>query len=314
MTDANVVLGRLNDLALLGGRMPIDPTLARAAVGRLASELRLDLEETTLGIIRVACTTMVKAIRSISVERGHDPAEFALFVYGGAGPIHAVDVARELEIGTIIVPPSPGILCADGALTSPLRNDFVRTLLGRLDEDGVAAANAAREQLIVDADAWFEAERIPDEHRSCEWAAELRYVGQNYEIQVPWGGQRFGLDSIATLTGGRLPRRARAALRLRLLGRDGPVRDPHGQGNRRPALAAVPRLAPRPEAVPAGERETVFERGGTRSSPVYRRGDLAPGQIVEGPAIVEQLDTTLVLFPGDRMATDPWGNLVITLG
>ena len=129
VTDANVVLGRLNDTALLDGQMPIDRSLARAAVEALAGALDLGTEETALGIIRVAGATMVKAIRSISVERGHHPAGFALFVYGGAGPLHAADVARELEIGTVIVPPNPGILCADGALASGLRNDFVRTTL-----------------------------------------------------------------------------------------------------------------------------------------------------------------------------------------
>ena len=313
VTDANVVLGRLNDVALLGGRMPIDRRLAHAAVERLASELDLDLEETALGILRVACATMVKAIRSISVERGHNPAGFALFVYGGAGPLHAVDVARELEIGTIIVPPSPGILCADGALTSPLRNDFVRTLLGRLDEDGVAAANGAREELIVEADAWFETERIPDGQRLIEWTAELRYLGQNYEIQVPWAGQRFDRDSIAALTGAFHSAHeqqygfASAAetiqfvhLKVKAVG-DLPS-------------PPIPRLGPGPEAAPAGARETVFERGRAGSSPVYRRDGLVPGQVIEGPAIVEQIDTTVIVFPGDRMTADAWGNLVITLG
>ena len=313
VTDANVVLGRLNDVALLDGRMPIDRTLACAAVERLASELDLDLEETARGIIRVACATMVKAIRSISVERGHNPAGFALFVYGGAGPLHAADVARELEIGTIIVPPSPGILCADGALTSPLRNDFVRTLLRRLDEDGVAAGNEARKELVAETDAWFEAERVPDAQRSIEWTAELRYFGQNYEIRVPWGGRRLDLDSIATLAGAfhaaheqqyGFASAAEAIQFVNLKAKAvGDLPSP-----------PIPRLGPRPGAAPVGERETVFERGRASISPVYRRDDLAPGQVIEGPAIVEQLDTTVIVFPGDRMATDPWDNLVITLG
>ena len=313
VTDANVVLGRLNDVALLGGRMPIDPALARAAVGRLARVLDLDLEETALGIIRVACTTMVKAIRSISVERGHNPAEFALFVYGGAGPLHAVDVARELEIGTIVVPPNPGILCADGALTSPLRTDFVRTLLAGLDEDGITAANEAREALVADTQAWFEAERIPHGQRSREWTAELRYVGQNYEIQVPWSGQRFGPDSIETLSG------AFHAAHEQQYGFASATETIQLVNLKAKAVGAlpsppIPRTKPGREALPAGEREAVFEHGSAALTPVYRRDDLAPGQIIEGPAIVEQLDTTVVVFPRDRMAADAWGNLVIASG
>ena len=313
VTDANVVLGRLNDEALLGGGMPIDRTLARAAVERLAVALDLDVEETALGIIRVASATMVKAIRSISVERGHHPAGFALFVYGGAGPLHAVDVARELEIGTIVVPPNPGILCADGALTSALRNDFLRTLLETLDEDRIGAANRAREELMAEAEAWFEAERFPDEGRSFEWAVDLRYLGQNYEIHVPWSGRRFdpgGISELGTRFHADHERQYGFAstaetiqlvsLRLKALG----------------VLPTppVPRLPPRPVAGPAGERETVFDRAGPRRSPIYRRDELAPGQGVDGPAIVEQLDATVVVFPGDRMLVDTFGNLIITRG
>ena len=312
VTDANVVLGRLNDSALLDGRMPIDRSLARRAVGDLATRLGLDVEETALGIIRVACATMVKAIRSISVERGHNPAEFALFVYGGAGPLHAVDVARELEIGTVIVPPNPGILCADGALSSGMRNDFVRTLLIALDAGSVGPVNAAREEIAAAAGAWFASEEIPDPARSLEWTADLRYVGQNYEIQVPWSGERLGRDATAELAG------AFHAAHEQQYGFASTAETIQFVSLKAKAIGAlpappIPRLEPGPEATPRGERAAVFERGRARASLVYRRGDLAPGQIVHGPAIVEQLDTTVVVFPGDRMRVDPWGNLVISL-
>ena len=313
VTDANVVLGRLNDRALLDGRMPIDRSLALQAVEHLANELALDVEETALGIIRVACATMVKAIRSISVERGLNPAEFALFVYGGAGPLHAVDVARELEIGTIIVPPNPGILCADGALASGLRNDFVRTLLVPLEPGAVADANDAREAIAAAADAWFEGETIPGPGRSLEWSADLRYLGQNYEIQVPWNGTRFDRRAFAGLADTfhaaheRQYGFASAAETIQLV------------NVKAKAVGALPvppvlPLEAGPDADPCGERETVFEPGRRRKSPVYRRRDLAPGQTIHGPAIVEQLDTTVIVFPGDRMRVDPWGNLVIARG
>ena len=313
VTDANVVLGRLNDLALLDGRMPIDRSLALRAVEHLARALGLDVQETALGIIRVACATMVKAIRSISVERGHNPAELALFVYGGAGPLHAVDVARELEIGTVIVPPNPGILCADGALASGLRNDFVRTLLLALGPGAVAAANRAREEVAAEAEGWFASEGIPGRQRSLEWSADLRYLGQNYEIQVPWSGRKLDRGAIAELAG------AFHAAHERQYGFASEVETIQLVSVKAKAVGAlpatpIPRLAPAPEAAPSGERETVFERGRSRASPVFRRSKLAPEQVIHGPAIVEQLDTTVIVFPGDRMRVDPWGNLVIALG
>lgn len=313
VTDANVVLGRLNDSALLDGRMPIARSLAHGAVDRLARELELDSEETALGIIRVACATMVKAIRSISVERGHNPAELALFVYGGAGPLHAVDVARELEIGTVIVPPNPGILCADGALSSDLRNDFVRTVLLPLDPDAGAAANDAHAEIAGAARKWFAGEGIPPPRRTLEWSADLRYVGQNYEIQVPWNGRELDRGAIAELA------EAFHAAHERQYGFASGVETIQLVSVKAKAVGAlpappVPRLGARPDAAPGGERETVFERGRARPSPVYRRSDLAPDQVVHGPAIVEQLDTTVIVFPGDRMRVDEWGNLVIGLG
>ena len=313
VTDANVVLGRLNDVALLDGRMPIDRSLAHGAVAELARALRLDVEETALGIVRVACATMVKAIRSISVERGHNPAELALFVYGGAGPLHAVDVARELEIGTVIVPPSPGILCADGALGSGLRDDFVRTLLLALGPDAATDVNGAREEIAAAADAWFAGEGVAHRERTLEWSADLRYVGQNYEIQVPWDGRALDARAIAALAD------AFHAAHERQYGFASDVETIQLVSVKAKAVGAlpappIPRLAPTPDATPCAERRTVFEWGRPRMSPVYRRGDLAPGQAVHGPAIVEQLDTTVVVFPGDRMRVDAWGNLVIALG
>ena len=135
VTDANVVLGRLNPTALLDGNMPIDHGLAVRALLGLAHQLGLGMLETALGVVKVACATIVKAIRNVSVERGYDPAEFALFAFGGAGPLHGRDVARELGITRVIVPPHPGILCAEGLLGSDLRADFVTTVLIGFDEN-----------------------------------------------------------------------------------------------------------------------------------------------------------------------------------
>ena len=268
VTDANVVLGRLNDTALLDGRMPIDRSLALRAVEDLATELGLDVEETALGIIRVACATMVKAIWSISVERGHNPVGLALFVYGGAGPLHAVDVARELEIGTIIVPPNPGILCADGALASGLRDDFVRTLLLALDPGAVAEMNGARDEIVAAAEAWFADEAIPDHERSLEWTADLRYLGQNYEIQVPWSGRELDRGAIAELPD------AFHGAHEQQYGFSSAVETVQLVSVKAKAVGApaggppVPRLEPGPDAAPTGERGAVHAFLSTREEQV----------------------------------------------
>ena len=147
VTDANVLIGRLNGEALLDGRMPIDARLAEQSVADLAARLGLDLYETALGIIRIACANIVRAIRTISLERGHNPAAFSLFAFGGAGPLHAADVARDLAIERIIVPPDPGILCADGLLHSDLRADFVTSILKPLEVSATEAVESARAEL-----------------------------------------------------------------------------------------------------------------------------------------------------------------------
>ena len=143
VTDANVLLGRLNEVALLEGRMPIRRARAETAVDTLAKALKLDRIETAFGIVRLVSATMVKAIRAISIERGHDPSKLALFAFGGAGPLHATDVARELGIRRVIIPPNPGILCAEGLLNSDLVADFVQAGLVPFGDGALVALNRA---------------------------------------------------------------------------------------------------------------------------------------------------------------------------
>ena len=132
-------LGRLNAEALLDGTMPIDASLSRAAIEVTRREqLGLGVDETALGIVQVTCAVMVKAVRAISVERGHDPAGFSLYAFGGAGPLHATEVARELDIRQIVIPPNPGILCAEGLLQSDRRADFVHTVFRPLTAEADA--------------------------------------------------------------------------------------------------------------------------------------------------------------------------------
>lgn len=312
VTDANVVLGRLNRTALLDGRMPIDHALAERVIADLAGQLGLGLEETALGIVRVASATIVKAIRTISVERGHDPKAFSLFAFGGAGPLHAVDVAGELGITRIIVPPNPGILCAEGLLTSELMTDFVKTLLAPLDPGAIDAINEARLELCGLAAAWFDEEGVVAAAQRLSWSADLRYKGQNYELSVPLAEGALDGEACAVLV-----RDFHAAHEM-AYGFASEAETIEFVNLKVEALAALehpplPRLETIRHADPVGVRSTVFTTEVRRDTPVYRRAELARGQGISGPAIIEQLDTTVIVFPADSCTVDDWGNLLIDI-
>lgn len=312
VTDANVLLGRLSGTALLDGRMPIEKSLAETAVKRLALSLGLDVMETALGIVRVSAATIVKAIRRVSVERGHDPRDFTLFAFGGAGPVCAVDVAHEMGIRTIVVPPNPGILCAEGLQACDLTIDFVHSALFPLDTAAIEAANATRAELVARADHWFTSESVPLAARQRIWTADLRYIGQNFELSVPVADAPFVEADIAEM------RRAfRAAhdnaygfaaesepieivnLKLKAIG----ILD-------KPSLPKVSEKSP---SSPVGQRAVIFREAKPVATPIYRRAELAPAQSISGPALVEQLDTTILIYPGDTASVDAFGNLVIRL-
>ncbi|MDD9927895.1 MAG: hydantoinase/oxoprolinase family protein [Rhodospirillaceae bacterium] len=312
LTDANVLLGRLNDQALLDGRMAIRRDLAEAAIAKLAEPLGLDVMETAQGIIRVACATVVKAIRPLSVERGYDPAEFCLFPFGGAGPLLATETAQDLGIGTIIVPPSPGILCAEGLLNSDLTADFVMTALMPLSANSHETLNAVREELHKRVEGWFSHEAIPNDKRQLQWTAEMRYRGQNYELAIPLADGEISAEDCAALGATFHAAHQRSYgfasesetiefvnMKVKAVGL-----------SEKPPL---PRLEEGPDAEPVAQRRTLFSGGVWHDTPVYRRDELAPGQTLTGPAIIEQLDTTIPIFPGDRGNVDAWGNLVITM-
>ena len=312
LTDANVLLGRLNDQTLLDGRMPIRRDLAEAAVDRLAEELGLDLMETARGIIRVASATVVKAIRPLSVERGYDPADFCLFPFGGAGPLLATEIARELGMATIIVPPSPGILCAEGLLNSDLTADFVKTALMPLSEDSHGRLNAVRRDLRRIVDDWFDHEEVAPADRSLQWTVEMRYVGQNYELSLPLGDDDLGAEDCTDLA------RTFHASHERTYGFSAESETVEFVNMKIKAVGILdkpplPTLTAGPDAEPVARRRTLFATGDWYETPVFRRDSLAPGQALAGPAVIEQMDTTTLIFPDDHCVVDDQGNLIITL-
>jgi N-methylhydantoinase A len=314
VTDANVVLGRLNQTALLAGALPIDARRSAEAIERVVARPKgLEVAEAAAAILAISITNIAQAIRFVSVQRGLDPQDFALVAFGGAGPLHAAAVARELGM-TIVVPPSPGVLCAMGVLTKDVSIDLRRTRILRQTTPG-AAEHAAEIYAALEKRAreTLARSRMAGE-LVFERGVEARYVGQNFELAVPLGRAADGtvaLDSV---------RHGFDALHRRLYGYDQPAKEielvtftvkasmPIADPDLRFAHAGS---GARPQ--PLGARRVSFDtEGGFCECPVFDRGDLRPGDELRGPAILEQMDTTTVLPPDFRLEVDAALNLILT--
>ena len=313
VTDANLVLGRLSPAGLLGGGMPMDLEAARRAIQPAAERLGLDIEATARGIVDIVVANMVRALRAISVERGHDPRDFALLPFGGAGALHASDVAKALGIRRYLVPQAPGILCAQGLVVSDLRESFVQSRLTRLDEASMPAIAGTLDELAQAAAAWFRREAVPAGDRRLDFSLDMRYVGQNYELSVELAADKvIGIGRADLMS-------AFFAMHERSYGYHNPA-DAVEIVNFR--LTAVGRLGRPPlpgfeatsgEPVPATIRPVYFRAAEPLPTPIYDRAVLSPGHGLVGPAVIEQMDATTVLHPGDRLGVDAAGNLVVEI-
>ncbi len=314
VTDANVVLQTLNPAYLLGGRMRVDQALAKSAIQRLADQLGMDLMATAQGILSVVTANMARAIRVISVQRGHDPRDYTLAAFGGAGPLHAARLARELDISRILVPRYPGILCAMGLLLTDLRADFATTRLTTLGHAALDDMSGAFADLTRQAEGWFAAEHIGLTARRITRTVDMRYAGQNYEIAVPVPEGPVGPATLDALADGF----ARAHERLYGFVAEGePVQlvTFRVEATGLVRKAEFRRLAERgPDAAAAmvGSREVwLAEEARFVTCPVYDRARLDAGNRIAGPAIVEQMDATTVVLPGMTARVDAYANLIL---
>ncbi len=312
VTDANVVLGRLHPERLLGGRMPIRADLAREAIAQhVARPLGMGVEEAAHAILTILNETMLRAVRLISVEQGHDPRRFALASFGGGGPLLSQALARELGMATVIVPPGPGLLCALGLLVADIRTDFSRTCLLPLAPASIAALRDTFAALEAEAEAWLRAGTGAGARAERRRALDMRYLGQSHELTVP----------MPDVPDAALPASLAAAFRAeheRVYGyaTEAPVQAVTARLALSVAVARPPAAAPPPAraAGPIGHRRVWFaEAGGWTDCPIHDRAALAEGARLEGPAILEQMDTTTVLHPGQSLRCDAAGNLIISV-
>ncbi|MYF85065.1 MAG: hydantoinase/oxoprolinase family protein, partial [Rhodospirillaceae bacterium] len=320
-SDANLLLGYLSADFFAGGRMRLDAAAARRAIaGEIAGPLGLDPVGAAAGMYRVMNVNMASAIREVSIERGYDPRDFPLVCAGGAGAIHAAMIARELGIGTVLVPREASILCAAGMLRTDLRHDLVRswaTPFTARDMDGEALLSLLR-NLEAEAHALLHAEGVADDDREFVYALDLRYVGQYHEVRVDEipetalksldletvtamfhrsHDRMFGYDLAEEETAVEL-----VNVRMTALGR-----------TPKPGLEIRQDAGPDPTAALKGDRP-VFEPAAAEfvDAPVFDGGLLAPGNALSGPAVVETAVTTILVPAGFDVGIDAAGTAVLT--
>jgi N-methylhydantoinase A len=314
VTDANLLLGVLGTEQKLGGEVALDPDLAHRACERLGRKLGMDAWQVGWGIRRIVNAAMAGATRAVSVGRGHDPRDFSLIAFGGAGPMHAVDIAAEMEIPKILVPAVPGCLSALGLVVSDVTHDYVVTHLAPVTNKLEADLDRLFDDLVSGAHAELKEEGIEPRRRELFRAADMRYVGEQSSVSVPVEGTGVGWLAATTkefhatherLYGFSVPDEPVEVVnvRLRAVGRLH-----RGDPARAGKLAGA-----RPSAEPMGIRKVGF--GATKADrlnvPVYARAALLPGTHFVGPAIVEQSDSTLLIPPGKSVRADAYANLLV---
>jgi N-methylhydantoinase A len=312
VTDANVVVGHLPP-RLIGGEMTLDVEKARAAVRKIADATGLSLDAAAEGILAIANETMAGALRLVSVQRGHDPREFALVAFGGAGPLHANAVAALMGSFPVIVPPSPGLLCALGDLVADYRSEFARTLIRLVSDATPEEVLGVLDELEGRAREWMADEGIALERQGVTFTADMRYHGQGYEIPVPLEPDEVRAGNLSDLDkrfnglheqlyGFRMPDTAAEIVNLRAVA-TGDLPKPELPEADLQGDDAGGAVVEQGEILFAGER---------RATPIYDRGALRPGNRFSGPAIVTEFDSTTVVLPGYAAEVDRYSNILIT--
>lgn len=308
LTDANIVLGRLNPTTLLDGRMAVNRQAAVKAIERcLAIPMGLSLEEAAFGILRIASANMSRAIRAISTEHGHDPADFTLFAFGGAGPLHASEVASECGMRSVLIPHEPGTMCARGILLADISRDYVRTVLAQLDGSCWADVSRLVQEMLAEGQAWLEQENVPQEQRRFHLAVDARYRGQTHDIRVQ-------VDSVDADSQSAFVDAFHEAHRAQY-GHDHAGRNLEIVSCRVQAVGVVPKDAT-PKVTASASRTQPTSRQvyfgperGWLETPVHHRSSLPSGVEMHGPLVIEEMSSTTVVLPGQLARIDPFGNI-----
>jgi N-methylhydantoinase A len=305
-TDANLVLGRLGE-GLIGGAMTLDRAAAERAIAEhIGDPLGLGVEDAADAILRVANANMADAVRLISIRRGYDPREFALVAFGGAGPMHGAALARELSIPTVLVPPDPGITSALGCLLVDVKHDLSTMFLGAVDGVDPVELEGEFGKLEAEARERLESEEVPEEQMSIQRLIDMRYLGQWRSLTIPVDAP-VDLEDAAS----RFHSEHEREYNYR---RDGAPVEIYRLNVRAVGVTPKPDLKRHDRngaaARPSATRPVRFdETDAAVDTPVYARTELAAGTRLDGPAIVDQLDSTTLVPPGWRAEVDEWLNI-----
>jgi len=316
VTDANLVLGRLGAERFLGGEMRLDvAAAARAIRDQVAAPLGMDVTAAADGILRIAVTAMSYAVKGVTTERGLDVGDFALVAYGGAGPLHALAIARELGIRRVIIPGAPGVFSAFGMLFSDLRYDYVRTWFTRLDDAAFDAMERVYAALEDSGRQAVASAAVAPERITVKRAADMRYVGQEHAVTVDLPNEVFAnqdrdaikrhFDAMHEQRYGTSAPAERAEIVSLRATVTGVMRKPPQE--KIAAGAAAP-----PAAAHTGKRPVWFGEAFI-DTPTFARAHLLARNRIEGPALIEEHASTTVLVPGDVLDVDAYGNLMITI-
>jgi N-methylhydantoinase A len=315
VTDANVILGRLSPSRFLGGEMPLDVEGAREAIRTtIAEPLDLSIEAAALGIIKIAVAEMSLAVRGVSVERGYDPRDFAMVGFGGAGPLHSAQIARELHVPTLIIPRVPGHFSALGMLMSDLRHDYVRTYYKSLADSDFDDIRRIFSGMVAEARELLLNEGTAADAMTFQRFLDIRYVGQEFPIQTPVEESAIASGDMETIRAGfdeihdrryghKATSEAVEIVNIRLT----------ATGKRE--RSRFPELPPATTDALIAHRHVIFDDSLEGiECPIYDRERLGPGARISGPAVIQEYASTTVLFPGDEMQVAASGEMIVTIG
>ena len=319
VTDANVVLGRIDSGNFLGGRMRLDPGAAAEAIReKVAEPLGIGVHEAASGILRVATASMANAARAVTTQRGLDPRDFTLIAYGGAGPLHAAAVARELSIPQVLIPPMPAHFSAVGMLYADFRRDDAKTLLRRLDEKTLEEMDRAYQELEAKGRAALATSETAAADVAVQRSADMRYVGQEHTVTIPVTADLHHPDALAAI------RRVFHTEHELRYGHAAPEESVELVTIRSAVIGlvakpALPPLPPGPPDPPPSARrpprDVFFDGAGViRVEAIFWRDRLGPGAVIYGPAVIEEAASVTLVPPGDRVHVHPYGHLIMEVG
>lgn len=314
VTDANLELAILDPEYFLGGTMKISPELGKKAIRKIADYFDMSIDEAALGIIKIVNINMSGLLQSMTVKRGYDPREFALVAFGGAGPIHAAAIAKELGIPTIIVPPFPGVFSAWGMLMADMRHDFNQTFLGPMEDVDLGTINGMYRELEARVLELFEREKITADNILLSYGLDLRYSGQEHtlSVQAPAVIQKKDRATLESEFD---------ELHLKVYGHNAPMEPKEivslkttGIAKvRKPVLELIDAGSQKPSGdAGLGARKVYIGDGAYEEFSIYRRDLLLAGNLIPGPALVEEDTATTVVEKGQTCSVDRYGNLIIT--